>query len=237
MARSPIRYDYANRRLVYLRETSSCWIIAVHVSLSICCRNSYSPSATRPVPTTSISAEKEPSACDRDHCPYSIGGGTRLPGSSAIDHTYPVSNISLRVCWIESSRNRSGSAYDITSQTTPVRTLTPGTIKENRMLTCGVCNDPVHTTINSITIDTTNLRTVWTVTLNNQSGAQQTDYFAQFSLQDPLGNTYEGTGRSQYRFLFECRTNGVQNRDLLVSAASGCLLHTRCTLWRFRHNL
>jgi hypothetical protein len=79
-------------------------------------------------------------------------------------------------------------------KTTPVRILTPGTIKENRMLTCGVCNDPVHTTINAITIDTTNLRLIWTITLNNQSGAQQTDYFAQFSLQDPLGNTYDGTG-------------------------------------------
>ena len=76
----------------------------------------------------------------------------------------------------------------------PLKTVTAGTIKENRMLTCSVCNDPVHTTINAITIDTTNLRTVWTVTLNNQSGAQQTDYFAQFSLQDPLGNTYDGTG-------------------------------------------
>ncbi len=61
--------------------------------------------------------------------------------------------------------------------TTPVRILTPGTIKENRTLTCSVCNNPVHTTINSITIDTTNLRTVWTITLQNQSGAQQTDFF------------------------------------------------------------
>jgi hypothetical protein len=61
------------------------------------------------------------------------------------------------------------------------------------MLTCSGCNDPVHTTINSITIDITNLRTVWTVTLNNQSGAEQIDYFIEFSLQDPLGNTYEGT--------------------------------------------
>ncbi len=78
--------------------------------------------------------------------------------------------------------------------TAPVRILTPGTIKENRMLTCDVCNDPVHTTINSITIDTTNLRTVWSVTLNNESGAQQIDYFAEFSLQDPLDNTYQGTG-------------------------------------------
>lgn len=75
-----------------------------------------------------------------------------------------------------------------------LQTLTPGTIKENVTLTCGGCNDPVHTTIKSITIDTRNLRTVWTVTLNNQSGAQQTDYFAEFSLQDSLGNTYEGTG-------------------------------------------
>jgi hypothetical protein len=76
----------------------------------------------------------------------------------------------------------------------PLKTVTAGTIKENRALTCSVCNDPVHTTINSITIDTTNLRLIWNITLNNQSGAQQTDYFAQFNLQDPLGNTYEGTG-------------------------------------------
>jgi hypothetical protein len=76
----------------------------------------------------------------------------------------------------------------------PLKTVTPGTIKENMMLTCSGCDDPVHTTINSITIDTTNLRTVWTVTLKNQSGAEQTDYFAEFSIQDSLGNTYEGTG-------------------------------------------
>src|SRR6266487_528954 len=41
---------------------------------------------------------------------------------------------------------------------TPVRTLTSGTIKENITLGCGVCNDPILTTINTITIDTTNLR-------------------------------------------------------------------------------
>jgi hypothetical protein len=79
-------------------------------------------------------------------------------------------------------------------KTTPVRILAPGTIKENMTLTCNGCNDPVLTTITSITIDTTHLRTVWTVTLNNQSGAEQIDYFSEFSLQDPLGNTYEGTG-------------------------------------------
>ena len=76
----------------------------------------------------------------------------------------------------------------------PLQTVTPGTIKENRRLTCSGCNDPVLTTINSIIVDTTHLRTVWSVTLQNQSGAQQIDYFVQFSLQDSMGNTYQGTG-------------------------------------------
>jgi hypothetical protein len=35
---------------------------------------------------------------------------------------------------------------------------------------------------------------IWNITLNNQSGAQQIDFFVAFNLQDPLGNTYEGTG-------------------------------------------
>ena len=30
--------------------------------------------------------------------------------------------------------------------------------------------------------------------MNNQSGAQQIDYFAEFSLQDSMGNMYQGTG-------------------------------------------
>jgi hypothetical protein len=87
----------------------------------------------------------------------------------------------------------------------PVQTVTAGTIKENMMLTCSVCDDPVHTTINSITIDTTHLRLIWTLTLQNQSGAQQIDYFAEFSLQDPLGNTYEGTGDLNSDFFVPAR--------------------------------
>jgi hypothetical protein len=77
---------------------------------------------------------------------------------------------------------------------TPIRILTPGTIKENDTLTCGVCNDPVLTTINTISIDSTNLRMIWVVKLNNQSGAEQVDTFADFSLQAPSSNKYEGTG-------------------------------------------
>jgi len=103
--------------------------------------------------------------------------------------TYPSGSTGSKLAGITSAQRA------ITPQkASPGRILTPGTIKENLMLTCGVCNDPVHTTINSITIDTTNLRTVWKIILQNQSGAQQIDYFSEFSLQDPLGNTYEGTG-------------------------------------------
>jgi hypothetical protein len=88
-------------------------------------------------------------------------------------------------------------------KTTPVRILTSSTIKEHTMLTCSGCNDPVHTIINSITIDTTNLRLIWTIILNNESGAQQIDYFAEFSLQDPFGNMYEGTGNLNTDFFLD----------------------------------
>ena len=92
----------------------------------------------------------------------------------------------------------------------PGLSLTPGTIKENMMLTCSGCNDPVHTTINSIAVDTTHLRLIWTITLNNESGAQQIDYFAQFSLQDPLGNTYEGTGNLNTDFFLSAGQTVLQ---------------------------
>jgi hypothetical protein len=81
--------------------------------------------------------------------------------------------------------------------------LTPGTIKENVMLTCSVCSDPVLTTITSIMVDTTNLRTVWTIKLKNVSGAQQIDYFAKFNLQDPFGHTYEGTGNLNTNYFLD----------------------------------
>ena len=85
----------------------------------------------------------------------------------------------------------------------PTRTLTPGTIKEHVMLTCSGCNNPVLTTITAITVDTANLRTVWTIRLKNVSGAQQIDYFAEFGLQDPYGNTFEGTGNLNTDFFLD----------------------------------
>jgi hypothetical protein len=91
-----------------------------------------------------------------------------------------------------------------------VRKLTPDTIKENVMLTCSGCNDPVLTTITSITVDTTNLRTVWTIKLENVSGAQQIDYFAEFSLQDLFGNTYEGTGNLNTDFFLDAGQTSVK---------------------------
>jgi hypothetical protein len=50
---------------------------------------------------------------------------------------------------------------------------------------------------------TTNLRTVWTIRLQNESGAQQIDYFAEFSLQDPFGNRYDGTGNLNTDFFLD----------------------------------
>jgi hypothetical protein len=84
---------------------------------------------------------------------------------------------------------------------TPVRTLTPGTIKENVLLTCGICDDPILTTINTITIDTTNERMIWVVKLNNVSASEQVDIFHDFSLQDPNGNIYTGTGKLNTVFM------------------------------------
>ena len=92
----------------------------------------------------------------------------------------------------------------------PVRKLTAGTIKENIMLTCSGCDDPVLTTITSIMVDTTNLRTVWTIRLKNVSGAQQIDYFAEFSLQDSFGNRYEGTGDLQTDFFLDAGQTAVK---------------------------
>ena len=43
-------------------------------------------------------------------------------------------------------------------------------------------------------MDTTKVRTIWKVILYNRSGIQQIDYCTTFNLQDPFGNTYEGTG-------------------------------------------
>src|SRR5512135_1285052 len=71
------------------------------------------------------------------------------------------------------------------------------------MLACSGCDDPVLTTISSITVDTTNLRTVWSLRLQNVSGAQQIDYFAEFSLQDPFGNRYDGTGNLNSDFFLD----------------------------------
>lgn len=84
---------------------------------------------------------------------------------------------------------------------TPVHTLTPGTIKVNITLGCGVCDDPILTTINTITIDMTNLRLVWIVKLNNESGSEQVDDFNDFNLQDPNGTIYEGTGKLNTVFI------------------------------------
>jgi hypothetical protein len=88
-------------------------------------------------------------------------------------------------------------------QPVPMRTVTPGTIKVHAMLTCGMCDEPVLTTLTSITVDTTDHRLIFGVTLQNVSGAQEIDYFAEFSLQDPFGNRYDGTGNLNSDFFLD----------------------------------
>jgi hypothetical protein len=94
---------------------------------------------------------------------------------------------------------------------TAVRTLTPGTIKENIHLTCGVCDNPILTTISTITIDITNQRMIWVVKLYNHSGEQQVDDFSVFKLQDLSGNTYEGTGSLNSSFILSVEQIELEN--------------------------
>src|SRR6266702_1322912 len=85
---------------------------AVSLSLYIFCGNSYSPSATRPVPTTSISAEKKPRVFHRSHCSHVARCGARLLGSCSIGSTYAVDHVSLWIGGIESSRYLTDTAFD-----------------------------------------------------------------------------------------------------------------------------
>jgi hypothetical protein len=129
--------------------------------------------------------------------------------------------------------NQTGTTSDQHATTpqkaSPGQLLTPGTIKENITLTCSGCNDPVLTTINSITIDTTNHRVIITVTLHNVSGAQQIDYFADFSLQDPFGNTYEGTGELNTDFFLAAGQSGIKTEifSFLPYSGTSYMLITR----------
>ena len=109
-----------------------------------------------------------------------------------------------------SARSNQASIIPTRHAAAPVRTLTAGTIKEHMMLTCSGCDDPVLTTITSIMVDTANLRTVWTMRLKNESGAQQIDYYAEFGLQDPFDNTYEGTGNLNSDYFLEAGQTAVK---------------------------
>jgi hypothetical protein len=61
----------------------------------------------------------------------------------------------------------------VTSNVTPTTLAADSTITANKLLTCSTCsggNDPIHFTIDTITIDNANGRTVWSATLQNVSG-------------------------------------------------------------------
>jgi hypothetical protein len=117
----------------------------------------------------------------------------------------PNQSVGLNQSSMTSEQHASAS-----QKATPVRTLTPGTIKENITLACGACNDPILTTINTITVDTTNLRLVWVVKLNNVSGSEQVDNFNDFNLQDPNGIIYVGTGKLNTVFILSSEQTVLQ---------------------------
>ncbi len=106
-------------------------------------------------------------------------------------------------------------------QPVPMRTVTPGTIKVHAMLTCGMCDEPVLTTLTSITVDTTDHRLIFGVTLQNVSGAQQIDYFAEFSLQDPFGHTYEGTGNLNSDYFLDAGQTAMKTEIFLFLPSAG----------------
>lgn len=68
-------------------------------------------------------------------------------------------------------------------------------------------------TIDTITIDTTNQRMIWVVKLNNMSGSEQVDTFSNFSLQDPNGNRYEGTGNLNTAFIVSAGQIELETED------------------------
>ena len=97
------------------------------------------------------------------------------------------------------------------------------------MLTCSGCTNPVLTSITSITVDTTNLRTVWSIRLKNESGVQQIDYFAEFGLQDSFGNTYEGTGNRNTDYFLVAGQTAMKTEifSFLPSPGTSYILITR----------
>ncbi|HEY0755932.1 MAG TPA: protein kinase [Ktedonobacteraceae bacterium] len=73
------------------------------------------------------------------------------------------------------------------AQATPGANGTPlasdAALTENKLLTCSCTNDPIHFTINTITIDNANGRTIWAVTLKNVSGTSYNAYEDAITLQ------------------------------------------------------
>jgi hypothetical protein len=130
---------------------------------------------------------------------YQIAGGKMLAQESSKSQGSNQSSMT------------SAQQTSVSQKATPIRTLTPGTIKENILLTCGVCDDPILTTISTITIDTTNQRMIWVVKLYNHSGEQQVDDFSVFNLQDLFGNAYEGTGSLNSSFILSSEQIELQN--------------------------
>jgi hypothetical protein len=91
-----------------------------------------------------------------------------------------------------------------TSLTTPqpagTQTVAAGTITRNVQLTCSGCDDPILIKILTITFDPADGRMIWAVTLHNVSGVEQRALYVNFTLQDPPGKSFLGTGPANAPF-------------------------------------
>lgn len=111
------------------------------------------------------------------------GGGSNQPASQG-QSPQPT----------QTTSDSSNGSNVVDSTLTPVPTPTPtpqpsgvvsdGTIKINKMLACGNCNDPVHVKVDTVTVQNGNGRMIWTLTLTNVSGATIHVYGPTISLHD-----------------------------------------------------
>jgi hypothetical protein len=68
-------------------------------------------------------------------------------------------------------------------------TASAALLTKNITLTCGGCNDPVHVTIDTIQIDTTNGRMIWNTTLRDVTGSGRPYGIQQYSIQASASQT------------------------------------------------
>src|SRR2546421_2581930 len=110
------------------------------------------------------------------------------------------------------AKSSHGSISQTTSQATETLTIQPtftpteatptvteqpasGSYTFNQVLSCGSCVDPILVTISQVTINAKTQNMTWNLDLLNRTGNNVNFVFNTFTLADPSGNSYPGSGR------------------------------------------